>query len=136
VKNVIHTRTSLYNLVLKTVGSTRIIFLESLSYVFPCYLYRTYVYNILGYNGARTVLPCFNEPDFKSQFLVSVEHDKDLTAISNTPLDKQVSMGNGMVKSIFEPTVQMSSYHLAFAISDFANVSTTTKRGTKVNPRN
>lgn len=88
---------------------------------------------MLPLNATRTVLPCFDEPEFKSKFLVTIEHDRNLLkAVTNTPLVKKVPRGNGMVESIFEASVEMSSYHLMLAISDFANISKTTGRGTKV----
>ena len=36
-------------------------------------------------SSARKVLPCFDEPGFKTTFDVNIAHDKAMTAISNMP---------------------------------------------------
>ncbi|CDW54760.1 Peptidase M1 domain containing protein [Trichuris trichiura] len=73
---------------------------------------------------ARRALPCFDEPDFKAVFNASLIHPSSTIALSNMPvLEKQEVDGN-WTRTIFKPTVPMSTYLLAFAVCDYANVST------------
>ena len=37
---------------------------------------------------ARRVFPCFDEPDFKAKFAITIVHLQNLTAISNMPIEK------------------------------------------------
>ena len=34
---------------------------------------------------ARRAFPCFDEPDLKAKFLVTITHEKDMVAYFNTP---------------------------------------------------
>ncbi|KAJ3300328.1 hypothetical protein HK104_001746 [Borealophlyctis nickersoniae] len=88
--------------------------------------------------GARTAFPCFDEPDMKASFEVSIEVLPGLQVISNMPV-AEVQRVNGTMKAdmnrfIFEPTPKMSTYLLAWAIGDVSmgSVRGQTKRGVNV----
>ena len=81
---------------------------------------------------ARAAFPCFDEPEFKSQFIVTLVHEKDYKALSNMPVAKTVSRNDGFLESRFKETVKMSTYLLAFIVCDFAYKESHTKRGNKV----
>lgn len=81
---------------------------------------------------ARAAFPCFDEPEFKSQFIVTLVHEKDYKALSNMPVAKTVSRNDGFLESRFKETVKMSTYLLAFIVCDFAYKESRTKRGNKV----
>ena len=81
---------------------------------------------------ARAAFPCFDEPEFKSQFIVTLVHTKEYNALSNMPVEKVVSRDDGFMESHFKESVKMSTYLLAFIVSDFAYKETRTKSGKKV----
>jgi len=89
-------------------------------------------YSVLSPDFARRAFPCFDEPQFKAKFALTIVHDKNLNAVANTPLMSRVQRNSYLDESKFESTVNMSTYIIVFAVSDFESVSTTTPRGTKV----
>jgi aminopeptidase N len=81
---------------------------------------------------ARAAFPCFDEPEFKAVFYITMAHSKEYRAISNMPIEKRVKIEDDNVESHFKPTVNMSTYLVAFIVSDFGFTSTQTEKGTKV----
>ncbi|KAF7396623.1 hypothetical protein HZH66_007485 [Vespula vulgaris] len=72
---------------------------------------------------ARKTFPCFDEPSFKSVFHIRIVHDarSNYHALSNMPsirVDKTDDKSDLMVTT-FAPTLPMSTYLVAFLISDF-----------------
>ncbi len=68
---------------------------------------------------ARRAFPCFDEPDFKAVFKITLEIDENLTAISNGTFLSEKSIGNGKKEVDFKETIKMSTYIVAFVIGDF-----------------
>ncbi|XP_043581550.1 glutamyl aminopeptidase-like [Bombus pyrosoma] len=72
---------------------------------------------------ARTAFPCFDEPNFKSIFIIRLVYSKKFLyhAQSNMPIVKMETMKSDSDKTItyFEPTPPMSTYFVAFLVSDF-----------------
>ena len=81
---------------------------------------------------ARAAFPCFDEPEFKSQFIVTLVHEKGYSALSNMPVEKVITRDDGFMESHFKESVKMSTYLLAFIVCDFAYKETRTKAGKKV----
>ena len=65
---------------------------------------------------ARRAFPCWDEPDFKATFAVTLIVDEDLTAISNSEAAEVTALGNGKKQVTFAPTMRMSSYLVAFVV--------------------
>ncbi|EFN87053.1 Aminopeptidase N [Harpegnathos saltator] len=67
---------------------------------------------------ARHAFPCFDEPSFKAMFTIRILRNKNHTCLSNMPLAMSKQKGN-MIWDTFKQTVPMSSYLVAFVISEF-----------------
>lgn len=70
-------------------------------------------------DGARRAFPCFDEPDAKATFNVSILHPASLTARSNMPLLTSQDRGGGLVLDTFEETPLMSTYLVSWVVSDY-----------------
>jgi puromycin-sensitive aminopeptidase len=64
----------------------------------------------------RRGFPCWDEPDFKAVFAVTLVVPEHLVAISGTPEASRTPAGNGKVAVTFKDSMIMSSYLIAFVI--------------------
>ncbi len=64
----------------------------------------------------RRAFPCFDEPDFKAVFDVTLVIEPGLMAVSNGPEVERVEQPNGKLAVRFAPTMPMSSYLVAFVV--------------------
>jgi aminopeptidase N len=68
--------------------------------------------------AARRVLPCFDEPVFRTVFEVEVKAPAGYRVLSNAPLVSQTPQGDGVLHR-FAPTPPMQSYLLSVAVGRF-----------------
>ena len=64
----------------------------------------------------RSAFPCFDEPEMKAVFAVSLVVDPSHLAISNGPEIARSDAGGGKVRVDFADTIPMSSYLVAFVV--------------------
>jgi puromycin-sensitive aminopeptidase len=67
---------------------------------------------------ARRAFPCWDEPDLKATFDVTLVVDEDLLAVSNAHEVSRTAVGDGKVAVEFATTMKMSTYLLAFVVGD------------------
>lgn len=69
---------------------------------------------------ARRAFPCFDEPEYKSVFSVSLIIKKDLFCVSNASIKNVEENHTKQLKKIdFENTIPMSTYLVAFIVGPF-----------------
>jgi puromycin-sensitive aminopeptidase len=68
---------------------------------------------------ARRAFPCWDEPDRKASFAVTLIVDDGLTAISNSEMEEVSDAGHGKKQYRFAPTMRMSTYLAAFVVGPF-----------------
>ncbi|XP_015717477.1 glutamyl aminopeptidase [Coturnix japonica] len=78
---------------------------------------------------ARKSFPCFDEPNKKATYSISIVHQDKYGALSNMPVQETVSLGNGWNRTTFQKSVPMSTYLVCFAVHQFQWVERTSASG-------
>ncbi|XP_051948018.1 aminopeptidase Ey-like isoform X1 [Xyrauchen texanus] len=84
---------------------------------------------------ARKAFPCFDEPGMKAVFHITLIHDIGTVALSNSQEIKTENVtidGTTVTRTIFEPTKRMSTYLVAFFVSDFTYIHDADNKGVLV----
>ncbi|XP_021350769.1 aminopeptidase N-like, partial [Mizuhopecten yessoensis] len=76
---------------------------------------------------ARKAFPCFDEPGIKARFDIVLVRQNPMVSLSNMPIIRTDTRDGGWLADVFETTPAMSTYLLAFIVSDFEKTSNMTK---------
>ena len=76
-------------------------------------------------SDARRFMPCWDEPDRKATFTLTVTVPAADLAVSNMPVATSRNLPQGLKRVTFAPTPKMSSYLLFFATGDLERVTRT-----------
>lgn len=87
-----------------------------------------FLYTLLVPDRASTVFPCFDQPDLKAQFKLSLNIPAKWIALSNGKTDSIQYINNDIQSICFKKTKPISTYLFAFAAGDF-RVETKTVQG-------
>ena len=68
---------------------------------------------------ARRAFPCWDEPDFKATFGITLVVPDDLMAVSNGSEVSRTPVGDRKVAVTFADTIRMSTYLVAFVVGPF-----------------
>ena len=79
----------------------------------------TYLYTQFESADARRMYACFEQPDLKATFQLTVTAPDHWQVISNSPTPAQHSAGNGTATWTFEPTPRMSTYITALVAGPY-----------------
>jgi len=92
-----------------------------------------YVYSQFEAIYARRVFPCFDEPDNKVPWRLTLDVPKALVAVSNTPQAAETPLGDSMKRVEFATTKPLPSYLIAFGVGPFEIVEAgKTRNGTPI----
>ncbi len=69
--------------------------------------------------NARRAFPCFDEPAFKASFGVTLIVPEGEFVVSNGPTISEINLGDGLKQVLFEDTMVMSTYLVAFIVGPF-----------------
>lgn len=75
----------------------------------------------------RRAFPCFDEPNLKAKFAISLIGDKKLTFLSNMDVKDEESLSETKKKVNFNVTPPMSTYLVAFIVGDLTYVESSYK---------
>ncbi len=84
---------------------------------------RVYLYTQLETADARRVFACFEQPDLKATFQLTVIAPEHWTVLSNSPAVAPTPEGDGLGRFTFEPTPAISTYITALVAGEFHTVT-------------
>ncbi|XP_054469941.1 glutamyl aminopeptidase [Anoplopoma fimbria] len=79
---------------------------------------------------ARKSFPCFDEPNKKATYKISITHDATHGALSNMPLEgSPQKLPGDKLKTSFQKSIPMSTYLVCFAVHQFSHLERKSARG-------
>ncbi|HET8568108.1 MAG TPA: M1 family metallopeptidase [Candidatus Limnocylindria bacterium] len=77
---------------------------------------------------ARRAFPCFDEPEFKATWGLTLTHATALAAVANAPIATQRDLGGGRTRTTFARMPKISSYLFAFTVGPYEATPVATTR--------
>ncbi|MBC7977845.1 MAG: M1 family peptidase, partial [Myxococcales bacterium] len=90
-----------------------------------------YIYTQFEALYARRAFPCFDEPDSKVPWQLTLDVPAKLVAVSNTPIQRERAIAGGKKRIEFAQTKPLPSYLVAFGVGPFDVVGAGKTRGGK-----
>lgn len=82
-----------------------------------------YLYSLFVPSDAHMAFPCFDQPDLKARFSLSITCPGHWAVVTNTPLKERISNRPGHFQiGTFEETKALSTYLFAFAAGPFSQL--------------
>ena len=78
-----------------------------------------FLYTLLVPDRARTLFPCFDQPDLKACYKLSLSVPEDWTAVSNTSIEEETPDAGGRKTIRFAETEPLSTYLFSFVAGCF-----------------
>lgn len=93
-----------------------------------------YIYTQFEPIDARQAFPCFDEPQHKTPWQLTLRVKKEHSAVANTPQVSESALPNGMKAVRFAPSQPLPSYLVAIAVGpfDFVDAGKAGKKSTPV----
>lgn len=83
-----------------------------------------FLYTLLVPDRASTLFPCFDQPDIKAKYTLSIKAPKQWQVLAASEVTKQVKEGD-FISYQFEQSDSMSTYLFSFVAGDFKSSSQT-----------
>ncbi len=87
-----------------------------------------YVFTKFEPTDARRVFPSIDEPWSKVPWQLTIDAPAGMVALSNTPVEREEALANGMTRTTFATTPPLPTYLVAFAVGPFEVVEAGTSR--------
>ena len=78
-----------------------------------------FLYTLLVPDRARTLFPCFDQPDLKARYTLSLSVPDRWTAVSNTYIEEETQENDGRKTIRFAETEPLSTYLFSFVAGKF-----------------
>ena len=81
---------------------------------------------------ARKVFPCWDEPDAKASFEITIDAPSNLAVLSNSPVTESTTTPDGWTSHRHEPTMPMSTYLVAIVVGELVVGAAGESRGVPI----
>ncbi|MEZ7500756.1 M1 family aminopeptidase [Flavobacterium sp. Arc3] len=83
-----------------------------------------FLYTLLVPDRASTLFPCFDQPDIKASYSLTITASKEWLVLAGAPVEKKIEQGD-FIKYEFEKSDKMSTYLFSFVAGNFKSTAQT-----------